>query len=668
MNIKSVKSIGLFFILVFSILVPISLGNDIDIKTKDDSLENLAYYSYLEIPSSKLSLLEKHLNYDINEYNIQDSDNFNIVDIFSGSSTGVPMNSIWPIICCNTRHIGYSPYSANNDQGEIKWRFFGGKYTEGGSAVIDEDGTIYYPAAGYLIAVNPDGTRKWKTEFHGGMPSYSSPALAEDGTIYVTSYAGALYALNPDGSNKWHHGGSGSISSPVIGEDGTIYYGDFGKKFNAVNPDGSNKWSYTTGEPIISSAAIDDNGIIYVGSWDYYFYAFYPNGTLNWRYKTGEPVLGPPSIGNDGTIYVGSYDDYLYAFYQNGTVKWKCKVGYGTETNPSIGPDGTIYVGGSKLYAVNSNGTIKWEFYLGSDRDIDKSSPIVSGDGTIYVGVTHGEVVGGELYAVNPDGTLLWKKTIDSDWLDNTPAIGTDGTVYISGTTWREIGGGGLQPWNYLYAFNQGEFQAYIDYGGFQVVGDKIRFHASAYNGVTPYTYHWDFGDGTTSTKKSPEHTYSSGGIVDVILTVTDDDGNIVTESVTLDINTRPKRPPKPEGPSYGQPGKELTFFTSTTDPDGDQLYYIWYYNDGSSQSGKAIGPYDSGEMCIVKHTYEEKGFYEIEVGVMDDRDAMGGLSDPHRLTIGTSRQRSLIPIFSNLFEEHPKIFTFLRFLYKIFE
>ncbi|MFO7652771.1 MAG: fibro-slime domain-containing protein [Candidatus Krumholzibacteriia bacterium] len=37
--------------------------------------------------------------------------------------------------------------------------------------------------------------------------------------------------------------------------------------------------------------------------------------------------------------------------------------------------------------------------------------------------------------------------------------------------------------------------------------------------------YHWDFGDGQTSTEMSPEHTYAADGVYFVELCVTDDDG-----------------------------------------------------------------------------------------------------------------------------------------------
>jgi PKD repeat protein len=60
--------------------------------------------------------------------------------------------------------------------------------------------------------------------------------------------------------------------------------------------------------------------------------------------------------------------------------------------------------------------------------------------------------------------------------------------------------------------------------------GEEIRFNSDVGGGVRPYSYQWDFGDGTTSTDNNPEHKYKSKGTYTVTLTVTDDRGNQDTE------------------------------------------------------------------------------------------------------------------------------------------
>ncbi|MCX7912762.1 MAG: DUF4349 domain-containing protein [Dehalococcoidales bacterium] len=56
--------------------------------------------------------------------------------------------------------------------------------------------------------------------------------------------------------------------------------------------------------------------------------------------------------------------------------------------------------------------------------------------------------------------------------------------------------------------------------------GQAIRFEANVSGGFTPYTYEWDFGDGTKGTEANPVHTYRAKGIFTVSLTVKDDKGH----------------------------------------------------------------------------------------------------------------------------------------------
>ena len=223
--------------------------------------------------------------------------------------------------------------------------------------------------------------------------------------------------------------------------------------------------------------------------------------------------------------------------------------------------------------------------------------------------------------------------------------------------------GGGLIPFNYLYAFNDGEFHAYIEQVGMPNQGDRVYFHGTAYNGVTPYNWHWDFGDGSESTSQNPIYEYSSGGTYDVILTVTDDGGNIATASKQIKVNSWPGKASRPSGPTMGKPGVEYTYSTSATDPDGDKLEYVWYWGDGTGP--EAFGPYESGETCYAKHTWAEKGIYNIEVAAKDTYRAMGDWSDPLRVTMPRGR---LLPntFFLRLLERFPNAFPILRYILKL--
>ncbi|GAG82097.1 unnamed protein product, partial [marine sediment metagenome] len=47
--------------------------------------------------------------------------------------------------------------------------------------------------------------------------------------------------------------------------------------------------------------------------------------------------------------------------------------------------------------------------------------------------------------------------------------------------------------------------------------------------------------------------------------------------------NTPPEKPSQPSGPTALMVGVQGSFSTSTTDPDGDNVYYLFRWGDGTN-------------------------------------------------------------------------------------
>ena len=230
---------------------------------------------------------------------------------------------------------------AFNNIGVPKWNFSATDDSWYGQPIIGSDGIIYMateeqmPLAQNLVAVNPDGTLKWRTFVDTYYPYYPyRPAISEDGTIYLAGTVGRyIIAINSlTGTLKWSYETKEFLwwpSTPAIGADGTIYIGTESGNFSAINPDGTLKWVYETEEcgtaaPYFTPAAIGSDGTLYVGSnsptGNHKLYAFIPSEenippTANFTYSPKNPIVNQiitfnasNSTDPDGTIVKYEWD------------------------------------------------------------------------------------------------------------------------------------------------------------------------------------------------------------------------------------------------------------------------------------------------------------------------------------------------------------------------
>ncbi|GET22931.1 right-handed parallel beta-helix repeat-containing protein [Prolixibacter denitrificans] len=66
--------------------------------------------------------------------------------------------------------------------------------------------------------------------------------------------------------------------------------------------------------------------------------------------------------------------------------------------------------------------------------------------------------------------------------------------------------------------------------------GTNAAFNPSCTKQAVSVSYYWDFGDGGSSTQTSPVHVYASPGSYNVVLTITDPDGNTASHSTSLKV------------------------------------------------------------------------------------------------------------------------------------
>ncbi len=130
--------------------------------------------------------------------------------------------------------------------------------------------------------------------------------------------------------------------------------------------------------------------------------------------------------------------------------------------------------------------------------------------------------------------------------------------------------------------------------------------------------YAWNFGDGSSGTGATANHTYATDGTYSVTLTVTDNKGGTgtVVHSATV-ANQHPTA-----AFSWSCTGLACSFDGSgSSDPDGSIASYAWDFGDDASGSGGAPS-----------HTFAAGGDYQVSLTVTDNVGDSGGVA--HTVTV----------------------------------
>jgi outer membrane protein assembly factor BamB len=228
--------------------------------------------------------------------------------------------------------------------GTLKWKTGGN--LAGTTPVTAQDGTIYVGNR-YLSAIYPNnGSVKWTFDpgpqrtIRGG-----NPCISADGTIFFGTHigqtdGGELIAVNPDGTERWRImlATDWIWSAPAIGSDGTVYVGSS----NDLNHPGSEGYLHAIGKldsnapsaPEINGPASGKVGT----SYDYTFESTSPLGRdvyyyIDWGDNTINDWFGPYAYGETVTV------SHTWGYRGTYTISSRAK-----DTDNLWGPWGTLSV------------------------------------------------------------------------------------------------------------------------------------------------------------------------------------------------------------------------------------------------------------------------------------------------------------------------------------
>ena len=241
----------------------------------------------------------------------------------------------------------------------------------------------------------------------------------------------------------WSFQAEAAISSPVIAADGTIYVASYGGTLYALDPAGATKWTYAAGETtnLAPSIAVRGDGVVLlaVGS---SLHAVAADGSSAWKYTAAAPMSGL-ALGPDGTAYLYLGNGQVQALGLDGEWKWAAGTldweGFG---ELALASDGTVYAMTAKnVYAFTAGGQLKWRQETAPGITQFNTGITLDRAGTIYLNVASAARAAGfppwvTLKALNPDGSYKYEDlrgpNTEEYYVDSTPAIGGDDTLYVS--------------------------------------------------------------------------------------------------------------------------------------------------------------------------------------------------------------------------------------------
>ncbi len=151
--------------------------------------------------------------------------------------------------------------------------------------------------------------------------------------------------------------------------------------------------------------------------------------------------------------------------------------------------------------------------------------------------------------------------------------------------------------------------------------GDVVHFNSQA-SDPDGYisSWNWQFGDGSESSNRNPDHQYGEAGTYQVVLKVKDQAG--ATDVTKKEIEVKSSEPSAsfrvtPENPAAGE--KVKLDASGSSDPDGDLRSYRWDLDGDGEVDTKTEGP-------KLKYEFGEPGRITVTLTVIDGEGSRGSV------------------------------------------
>ena len=205
--------------------------------------------------------------------------------------------------------------------------------------------------------------------------------------------------------------------------------------------------------------------------------------------------------------------------------------------------------------------------------------------------------------------------------------------------------------------------KAYGPYYG--LTNQPVQFQGSASGEHPPFTWLWDFGDGTTSAEQNPVHTYLSVGDYDVTLTVTDANEKSFydTSSAWIQETNSPPTISSIDADKVAWKRAKWWYNFTVSDPDGGDVYLYWEVFNVCPDVWE--GPFPSNKLISQYWILWDSGSFTVRVKA---RDPYGAETDwsTFKVVVLKSTAKSFVDsslFWEQLFQRYPNAFPLLQHL-----
>ena len=411
------------------------------------------------------------------------------------------------------------------------------------------DGTFLYGMTaeggigyGMIFRIKTDGTgyeRLHDFDSINGFLPYGS--LTSDGTfLYGLTYQGGLHGVGtffkimPDGTGyekifDFNDTANGAYPMGSLIYDGIFLYG--------MTSMGGGAYSHGT------IFKVKPDGTEFTQIHDFYGSTFYGDAPMGSLIFQGDFLYGMTSGGgshSDGTIFKVKSDGTEFTKIldfngPNGQYPCGDLISDGTFLYGMTFQGGTSGMG--NIFKIKLDGTqdttlLNLDNYI--TIGINPMGSLIS-DGTFLYGMTNG-VGNGTIIKIKQDGTA-YSRIHNFDGINGAFPLGSlisDGTFLYGMTI-----GGGLFNAGVVFKLEDSSFSCIANYtktynstlNTFDIIVDSATTAQAV-------SYHWDFGDGTTSDLAVPTHTYVTAGSYNVCMRVHTASGDFCTFCDILEGDT----------------------------------------------------------------------------------------------------------------------------------